>query len=150
MLPPKQLKRGMSQRGKSHRAHADQGGKYLWAAQLVADADQIGHAVVFEEHADFVAGIAANQIAPCEHAGHITLRIAFVEFEQANAAQSRLRAVGFESAGRCISQVAAMHVPDERVFMVMPAEQCKIAAGLAQGLHFADVVVRAADCFAET
>ena len=42
-----------------------------------------------------------------------------------------------------------MHMPDERVLMVMPAEQREIAARIAQCLHFANVLIRTADRLAK-
>ena len=42
-----------------------------------------------------------------------------------------------------------MHVPDERVLVIVPAVQREIAARLAQCVHLADVLVSAADRLAE-
>ena len=135
--------------GAHHRSDAQQCGRDLWTAQFVADADQIGHAMVFEEHAQFVAGITPDQIAPREHARHVADRIVFAEFKQTNAAQSRFRPIAFESAGRRVAKIDVVHMPDERVLMVMPAEQREIAARIAQRLHFANVFIRASDCLSK-
>ena len=105
--------------------------------------------MVFEEHAQFVAGITSDQIAPREHARHVADRIILTEFEQANAAQSRFRPIAFEAAGRRVPKIDVVHVPDERVLMVMPAEQREIAARIAQCLHFANVLIRTADRLAK-
>ena len=40
-------------------------------------------------------------------------------------------------------------MPDERILMVMPAEQREIAACIAQRLHFANVFIRASDCLSK-
>ena len=105
--------------------------------------------MVFEEHAQFVAGVASDQVSPSEHARHVADRIVFAEFKQTNAAQSRFRTVTFESAGRRVAKINVVHMPDERVLMVMPAEQREIAARIAQRLHFANVFIRASDCLSK-
>ena len=72
-----------------------------------------------------------------------------MEFKQANAAVPRLGTIAFEPARGCIAQIDIMHMTNERVLMVMPAEQREIAASLGQGIHLAHILVRAADRLAE-
>lgn len=91
--------------GAHYRSDAQQCGGDLRAAQFVADADQIGHAMVFEEHAQFVAGVAPDQVAPREHARHVADRIVFAEFKQPDASQPRFRAVAFKTTGRRVPQI---------------------------------------------
>ena len=73
-----------------------------------------------------------------------------MKLKEPHPAQPRLRAIAFESAGRRIPQVHAVHMPDEGVLVVVPAEQREIAARLAHRLNLPDILVRAADRLAES
>ena len=58
--------------------------------------------MILEEHAQLIAAVTADQVAPREHAGLIRGRVVLAELEQADAAQARLRTVAFEAARRRI------------------------------------------------
>ena len=73
-----------------------------------------------------------------------------MKLKEPHPAQPRLRAIAFESAGRRIPQVHAVHMPDEGVLVVVPAEQREIAARLTHRLNLPDILVRAADRLAES